>query len=298
MHKLGVVFAAAACTAAAAWWILSGDTQSPPSGHSSKATSVASVGQSAEPGQRAIRTGSKEVSESRSGLQVAAVMAGPSPELLQEFSETLDSFTQLLVAQLAASDDEISEADKNTLDELRSLLVQALKDDVLLTDYLLNKVDESEGKLALHLANVLAFSDAPALPRTMSDRLVGDGPVIERRVALRVLEGKAPSLWLKSVEKVYLGDSSADVRDDATGFLVRSLADKNLRGVHKKLRKQLQSAMDSDDPSTRVRGVRTMLGIQNPSATDLAATSALLDDPDDAVRKEAGRTLRILNARN
>ncbi len=290
---VGAGFAAVA-VAAVAWFALRGDDARTPVGAAQPAAKTQSSGATSHSSAPREREHSPSVVASRKFSQETLVWAGADAETVRAFQAKLSKLGSLI----ASLEDESDPAARQAMETLRSEVIAALRSDVSLTVYLLEATDGADEAVALSLGNVLRFSKDEELATLMSARLRSEASSpLERRVALRVLEGKSSDALLGPVVRAYANDSSDRVRDDASGVLARALSDSQYKDVAGLVRDEVYALLQDSAASNRARGLRTMLGIRSPSADDVRRVRALLGDVDPDVKLEATRAARVLESR-
>ncbi len=176
-------------------------------------------------------------------------------------------------------------------------LVAKVRADARQADVMVAEMDATGNEaLAIRLARILRRAEHPELLEAMQERVTKGESPMQRRTAMLVLETRDAELWLEPVSQAYASDADASVRDEASGVLARSLADRKHITVHDRMRVTIQERLDSDEPRDRVRALQAMLGDRRPRPADLARAKAMLKDEDESVRAAAKRTVRVLES--
>ena len=229
--------------------------------------------------------------------------AGPDPRAArrEQMRSGILRLGEALRNERAAEENE-TEAEEQAREAAWSRQVEELarlvRADPMLADEMVAEMDAvSEDALAVRLARILRRAEHPELLQRMRTRITQGETSRARRTAMLVLESRDHELWMVPVSVAYARDEDPSVRDEAAGVLSRSLADRRHIQVHRQLRSTIQEGLTAEEPATRARALRALLGDRHPGGEDLDRAKALLQDPDPAVRREAARAVRVLESR-
>ncbi|MEM8886029.1 MAG: hypothetical protein AAGD14_18335, partial [Planctomycetota bacterium] len=192
---------------------------------------------------------------------------------------------------------ETDEAGEERTNVLRRMTLQA-RSDVRYARALRDRMHAVEDeKMASRFARMLRWNEDADFVAEMRDLALEGESARERRTALLALESKSVDVWWEPAVKAYRVDASPAVRDEAAGVLGRHLSDRRYVRTHAGIRSVLKEGTESDEATDRARALRSMLADRTATEAELDWARALRHDPDETVRREVDRFLRVQTAR-